>query len=917
MLNLRSGDLAPGLLLFFYLFFAVSASVVGKIARDALFLDRFRAVQLPYADIAVAVIVGIVVAGWAHVGRRVGLYAMLQGTALICAATSLVFWFLARASHPIWLYPVVYLWVGIFGVLVPMQVWMLGNCMLTTREAKRIFGLVGAGAIMGWIFAGIFSKVVAESAGAESLLLAMAALLALCAIPIVLCRRSRASASQADTSADRTVPQMLSLRRSLLMIYSSRYLRVIAILICLSSFTTTVAGWQFKAMAKEVLTQRDALAAFFGDFNLYAGIFALLLQVALTSRLLRRFGIGPALLLAPLALIVTSVGVITWGTLLSVVLLRGGDQVLRYAVDKPSVELLYLPIAANVKVHAKSLIDAVIWRFGDGLGGASLLLFATYLQVPASRMSWIILALAPAWAIAAVYCQRLYVATLRDVIGHHQLATVAHFTAVLDRDATAEIMQSNLSARDPLDVLYSMSLFDLEKRPNIHALLRDRLKFPDPVVRRKAIEMLRESRDPMAAQWVEPLLHDSSLEVRVEALRYLAECSFVDPLARIEQLGDFPDVYIRAAVVAFLAHPGESQNLTTSCEILNRMVHDTGPAGRMSRLEAARLLAILPASSGEQIGVLLSDSDHDVAREAIRTVAKLRQTRFLSQLVERLGERPLVGDIQTAVAGFGESVIPLLREYLRDAAHPLALRRRIPPILVRIGTQSAADVLLENLSQRDPQVRTRILAGLREIAKIHAAVRLAPSVLDATLAEEIAGQYRCYQVLEVLKVPRPGLAGARQLLQEGIQHQWERIFALLTLRYPQPGLLSAYFGLQSHDATVRDNALEFLDNILEPGLARRLVPLLDARSNAAMHTQLAATIMDNRLDLEPAVAFLLTSRDPWLRRSGIGAMMACELHSLGRLLDSCVTDQDSKVREAARQASTFLHSDRLKGAGNV
>ena len=49
-----------------------------------------------------------------------------------------------------------------------------------------------------------------------------------------------------------------------------------------------------------------------------------------------------------------------------------------------------------------------------------------------------------------------------------------------------------------------------------------------------------------------------ALEVRTEALLYLTEHAHIDPLTLIEQLGDFPDFSIRAAMVAFLARPGRA-----------------------------------------------------------------------------------------------------------------------------------------------------------------------------------------------------------------------------------------------------------------------------------------------------------------------------------------------------------------------
>ena len=50
-------------------------------------------------------------------------------------------------------------------------------------------------------------------------------------------------------------------------------------------------------------------------------------------------------------------------------MLKGSDQVLRYSIDKTTVELLYLPVPSAHKVPVKSFIDTVIWRMGDGLSG--------------------------------------------------------------------------------------------------------------------------------------------------------------------------------------------------------------------------------------------------------------------------------------------------------------------------------------------------------------------------------------------------------------------------------------------------------------------------------------------------------------------------------------------------------------------
>ena len=62
LLRLHPGEGRRGLLLFTYLFLIISSFVVSKAARDALFLERYSAIQLPFVDIAIALLVGVVIA---------------------------------------------------------------------------------------------------------------------------------------------------------------------------------------------------------------------------------------------------------------------------------------------------------------------------------------------------------------------------------------------------------------------------------------------------------------------------------------------------------------------------------------------------------------------------------------------------------------------------------------------------------------------------------------------------------------------------------------------------------------------------------------------------------------------------------------------------------------------------------------
>jgi AAA family ATP:ADP antiporter len=169
---------------------------VGKAARSALFLGEYAAVNLPYVTVAIAILVGFVVAGYVRLARRTSLRNLLVGTLLFFALTALVFWYLAHYWKAPWLYPAFYVWVGIYGVLAPAQVWTLANEVLTTRQAKRLFGLVGSGAIAGFICGGYLTRELVGRFETEAVLLAMALLLALCIVVVVVLFRQRVAAAQ-------------------------------------------------------------------------------------------------------------------------------------------------------------------------------------------------------------------------------------------------------------------------------------------------------------------------------------------------------------------------------------------------------------------------------------------------------------------------------------------------------------------------------------------------------------------------------------------------------------------------------------------------------------------------------------------------------------------------------------------------
>ena len=138
------------------------------------------------------------------------------------------------------------------------------------------------------------------------------------------------------------------------------------------------------------------------------------------------------------------------------------------------------------------------------------------------------------------------------------------------------------------------------RRPPLDAV-RALLTHETPAVRARALAALRAAPDLTIRAEAERLLHDPDIEVRTEALLWLAYHARVDPLAQIDALGEFEDFSIRASMVALYSRPGRYENLEAARLLLGTMASERGPEGRRARIEAAMLLGRLSGDVGAEL----------------------------------------------------------------------------------------------------------------------------------------------------------------------------------------------------------------------------------------------------------------------------------------------------------------------------
>ncbi|MBZ5497350.1 MAG: HEAT repeat domain-containing protein [Acidobacteriia bacterium] len=923
MLTLRREEAGPASLLFFYLFLVMGAYMMGQAVGDALFLHVYPT-QLPYAMIGSALMSALFVAVYARLSTRMRLENLIVAALVFLAISFAFFWWLMRFQYQ-WVYWLVLIWVYTVGAIGPMMGWTLANYTVTTREARRIYGLVGAGALLG---GAIVSFTTADAVRHERMqpktaFLVMALLLVLCTVLVKLLFRNAgqrlAAVNQSPVAGD-GAPKTFG--QNVTLIHSSRYLLMLTALIAVGCLATSILGYQFKLIGNAHYGEDTVgFVNYMARFNGYMGLASFVFQLTLTPVLLSTFGIRVTLFVVPVALMGTSMGLLAAPTLLMASILRGTHYMLRFSLDKSSTELLYVPVSPAVRSQVKSFIDTFVWRSADGVAGLILVLFARVLKFDPGQVSLVNMVALVAWIYIANEVRREYLNVLRQAIARRTLDPERTAAQVLD-STTIEVLAQALERGGEQQLMYGMSLFEMSRQTGWHPALRRLLDHRSPAVRQQALRLLGDAGDREILPRVEELLGDESLEVRAEALRYLVVHAGRDPLMLQSGGSDLPAYVIQGAVVTYLARSAEEDYSSAAMLILESMLSQVGPEAVPARCEAARVLGVIPSPSElhNHLLELMHDENPEVAEQALLSAGKNRIRELLPVVIEKLGQPQLVAAARTALVQYDRRAVGMLQSCLSDPTLPLPIRKQIPQTLARIPNAESASALAHSLVQSDPGLRYDVLKALNQLRDRDP--ELIPGDVDYAdmVNAELIGYYRSFQILAALETSG-GKAGSaephqggerllRRAFREHMDHELERIFRMLALLYSPRDVHNAFAGLTSGRPQLRANALEMLEHLLQPDLYRRLAsvldPEIDSQQRLAFARRFCGTEVTSRNE---ALRILLHSEDCWLRACALYAVGRLRLSELSPDLDKVPCDRDPLLSETRTWALARLALD--------
>src|SRR5437870_4886107 len=296
--------------------------------------------------------------------------------------------------------PIFFIWVSVFNLFATTMFWSFMADVFTPEQAKRLFGFIAVGGSIGGIVGGFVTSSLAGKLSTGLFLLITAVMLEVAAQCV---RRFPANSRAHDERSEQPIGGKFW--DGATHIARSPYLIGLAVFLIIYTITNTWAYFHQAELTGSQLQGRAARTSFLANIDIAVNTITVVIQIFLTGRLMKWFGVGITLVLMPLlsALGFAAIGFAPVLTVLATF------QVLRraagFALLRPAREVLFTVLRREDKYKAKSLIDTFGYRLGDIVGAWSYKALHV-VGLSLNAISFIAVPIIAAWCALSIWLAR-------------------------------------------------------------------------------------------------------------------------------------------------------------------------------------------------------------------------------------------------------------------------------------------------------------------------------------------------------------------------------------------------------------------------------------------------------------------------------------------------------------------------------
>ena len=685
-----------GLLLLQYVW-VVAVTIAGKSARDAFFLSRYNKAVLPLMAVAAAIAVALAIAAFTRLERNFRSKTLVPLVCVVFAMTLALLQFRLEG----WVVPVLYVWMEVINVLTVLQFWLLAAEILDSRQAKRLFPIIGGGGSLAAIIIGPQLKPFSKAYGTDMLLwLVCALLIGAAVIALLTTRLPRVPMIHTETTTKGGDRKRIR----------SPYLHTIAMIVVCAAVVAAIVDYQFKIISSSSLRTEADLVGFFGQFYASTGFSTLILQFVVASRAFQWFGTVVVMAVLPLMLGLGSMSVLFWPVLSSAVLSRFSDQTFRYTLHNGGMELLWLPVPPAVRRVAKPFISGSLKSITEGAAGLLIFLLLYLLTLP--QLSIVSVIFCGVWAFSLHKLRSLYVGELQSAIAKRQLPPEDLEVSVTDA-VTVRVINQALSEGDTAQQLFVLNLIAELPLAPWRETLRRLLEEGSPEVKARILQIASKDQTIVTGEALKELAGKNGSEA-IEAIRTIGTAGLSELREAVQaRVGDVEPT-IRAAAFGTLIRLNGAGTSRAS-EDLKAMLSSSKPQERCAALEESSRIAGVITPEG--LANALKDPAREIRAKALEIAAENPNPGLAELIASSIDDPVLYGAARRALAALPtDSVLPVLINLL-DHKLPIATRRATLRAMRICQVTPAQTVLLNEVDSRWPILANQASESLLVIAR--------------------------------------------------------------------------------------------------------------------------------------------------------------------------------------------------------
>jgi HEAT repeat protein/ATP/ADP translocase len=905
------------------LYFVISAAFVFvQTTAYGLFIEEFGSQNLPYAYLSVAILSSSIAFAYLKLSQRVSFTASLFANLGFLTSMCLVFWVGLRSPLAHWFIFLLPFWFQTLVGLANILVWHLGGHLFNVRQAKRLFGLIGAGNWLANILGGSLVAAILSAAGAANLYLLAA--VALAASGLVLRTVLVTTTSSTSLPSTRNPISAISRAKPATSPLRHPYSRLI--------FGYTLLWWIGFVFIDNIFFDRAAiqlpgaadLATFLGRQLSVMGVIAIITTSFITSRVASRYGLLFGLLAMPVVVVAAILllalgGTLGWGAAALFWIAAAAKTLnvaLGFSISQSMGTLLFQPLSGAQRSSTQTIAEGIIQPVAIGLAGLILLVLNTVLHFDAVGLSYVFLGIAALWFWIIFRVTRAYPSVMSEALLKRSLGESA--TQLFDPSAR-EQLRGSLKHPRPGVALYALSQLEhLDPRAWPSTLVQelpDLLAHPATEVRLEALKHVFSLQPSGALPIVRSRLADEpTAEVYSALVRALAAAGDQEAEAHVLQALESPERVIRRGALVGILSASHSQHADRASESLARLAQSPEVEDRV-------LAAEIIGESNHAAGIplladLIGDPAAVVRHAAIRSAQRLQDPRLLNPLLAAC-DYPVSAHIaEKVLASKGHQTVLAIAESLhaaRNGSMPRARRQSMIRILGQIHDPKSIDVLLAGITVPDSQIRFQ---SLRSLSRLGFRSPSPKQILDE-VESEVALAGWISGAIEILEKQdhESKMDVLRRALEIVFADTRGRILLLLSFVYDAQAMIRAYESLDHGQSQHSPLAVETVDAMLAPRAKRLVLPLIEEIPHGMRLLRWRAAGVEAPPPTAPdLLKDLIEGRPenlyaPWTRLCAMYAAVVLNQQSCVPSIRELASDSDQDIREMSRWSLARLDPD--------